>query len=92
MPNGAGTASFLSPLVQGFHKALFLYIFLSFILADRKAVDFQVFTSKKRLQMGEIALVDGRKCAVRWEKLRSRWEKLRKGQMGENALRWEKLR
>ena len=27
--------------------------------------------------MGEIALVDGRKCAVRWEKLRCRWEKLR---------------
>ena len=42
--------------------------------------------------MGEIALVDGRKCAVRWEKLRFRWEKLR-SQMGEIALlRWEKLR
>ena len=27
--------------------------------------------------MGEIALVDGRNCAVRWEKLRCRWEKLR---------------
>lgn len=27
--------------------------------------------------MGEIALVDGRKCAARWEKLRFRWEKLR---------------
>lgn len=34
--------------------------------------------------MGEIALVDGRKCAVRWEKLRCRWEKLR-SQMGEIA-------
>jgi hypothetical protein len=32
---------FFFPLVQGFHKALFLNIFLSFILADRKVVDFQ---------------------------------------------------
>jgi len=32
---------FFFPLVQGFHKALFLNIFLSFILAERKAVDFQ---------------------------------------------------
>ena len=80
------------PLVQGFHKALFLNIFLSFILADRKVIDFQWFTNEKWLQMGEIALVDGRKCAVRWEKLRCRWEKLR-SQMGEIALlRWEKLR
>ena len=55
-------------------------------------IDFQWFTNEKWLQMGEIALVDGRKCAVRWEKLRCRWEKLR-SQMGEIALlRWEKLR
>ena len=32
------TVSFLFPLVQGFHKALFLYIFLSFILSNLENV------------------------------------------------------
>ena len=47
--------------------------------------------------MGEIALVDGRKCAVRWEKLRSQMGEIAQpdgrncaAQMGEIALNCRK--